>query len=103
MTNSDSLSNIHELTVVESLTPNQELPSSENDTSISESGLTEVLPLRSVAVSPADSESHSPATSVGTNTPPPPPPPPVLPVKSLDRKNITRLPQGQIYWMKKTI
>ena len=109
MTNSDSLSNVHELTVETSLTPSQDSTSADNGSNMSISSELQSIPVSSplsivvpsIESTTSISEPETPAISQETNVPPPPPPP-VLPMKSLP-KSITRLPHGQIYWMKKKL
>ena len=105
MTNSDSLSNLHELTIDDSLVSTQDSNAVGEDNNVSnalESGQTiPVAPPLPIVIPPTEPAAliSVPTTTHEKNVPQPPPPP-TLPIRS-SSKTLTRLPQGQIYWMKK--
>ena len=109
MTNSDSLSNVHELTIETGLTPSQHPTSADNGSNTSISSELQSTPVSSplsIVVPSVESTTSFSVPETQTISQeisvPSPPPPPVLPIKPLP-KSITRLPHGQIYWMKKKL
>lgn len=103
MTNSDSLSNLHELTIDDSLAAG----SRDEDVNVSTAVESHTIPLAPplpIVIPPVEPVPliALPSTAAGSpeKNAPPPPPPPDLQISS---KTVTRLPQGQIYWMKKNL
>ena len=107
MTNSDSLSNLHELTIDDTLASNRDSYSAEDDCNVPTTIELPVIPMAPplpIVVPPVEPTALISVPTAEVTLPeksvPHPPPPPALPIRSTSESE-ARLPQSQIYWMKK--
>ncbi len=111
MTNSDSLSNLHELTIDGDLACNENVNAAAEEDEIGDVDLasSEIEdppppppPAPPVSTVVTSTEGGCAPFDKGATPPPPPPPPPAVSARA-PTDTVTRFGQGQIFWMKKQL